>query len=1002
MKLSDSSAAWVGNSVVRAVNSITTLFHHFYVYTDFLLSAAISGAVGAIKDGLGILTFSATNTYSGNTAINSGVLSITSTAALPGWNVNGRYSVEAGATLAVYNVVVDADVVTMLATTNFKANSAIGFDTTSGARTYPNAITNTAQGVLGLTKLGANTLTISGANTYTGPTLVIAGTLATSTANRIPDASAVTILAGAIITLGGSDTFATLAGAGTLTCGANALTLNSTNSATFSGTLTNTAGTFTKTGSGVQTLSGSTTVAAQVRLDGGGIISSGTFTQTAAASARNFQIAINTGTAATLTVSAGTMTVTGLFFGENNGGSATVNVNAGTLQVNGETWMAGLLSTLNVNGGAFNVSSSFDIGGGGGTTTSIVNLTSGTFAITGTLRWGIGSATSTSIFNLDGGTFRCAAWIRNGGTNTFNFNGGTFTTNTNNLTITQPLISCLIKSGGAIFGNAVTLIFDTVLANAPAISGNLVMNGTGTIILSQANTFSGTITINAGILQFGNGSTIGSAGSSSGIINNATLTFNRTNTITQGTDFPVISGSGVLIQAGSGTTILNLSNGYTGETRINAGTLRLGQSSAFGSGNIRFNGGTMQYGSGISTDVSSRIVNNSSAIRIDTNSQNVDFASLGSTNTGGLVKTGTGILTISGSGNTYTGVNTISVGEMTFSGTYTATNAVNINGAANPILNISGNFTQTFTGSGVRSFQLAANAGNTGTVNVSGSANVTLNGGMMLGDNGGGNGTFNQTGGTVSTSTSGTWLAGAVCLLNVSGGTFTSNGIECGGGTGAGTVTVSGTGTINASSLILARGTGVGVSAVVNINGGTLTTTGISHVTTTRPATINFNGGTHLISNTQSTPSTVSTIVKSGGAIFNTPGAFALTINSGLVTDGTGGGLTKQATGTLNLNGANTYTGATSITAGTLVVASAGFQVNTGGKCNQVTFTNATLTSPADRLTANFTIAPTIGDTFRFFAGATTQTISTITLTGTGVTGRSGTYDSSTSTLTIT
>jgi fibronectin-binding autotransporter adhesin len=765
------------------------------------------------------------------------------------------------------------------------------------------------------------------------------------------------------------------------------LTLSSVNSATFSGTLTNTAGTFFKSGTGTQTLSGSTTVSAQVRLDAGGIISSGTFTQTAAAGSRNFQIAINTGTTGALTVSAGTMTVTGLFFGENNGGSATVNVNAGTLQVNGETWMAGLLSTLNVNGGTLNANGSFDIGGGSGTTTSIVNVLSGSMTLGGVLRWGIGSATATSVINLDGGTFSSGNWTRNGGTNTFNFNGGTFTTNTSGLTITQPLISCLIKGGGAIFDNAVTLVFDTVLANAPSVSGNLIKNGVGTFILRQANTFSGTITINAGILQFGNASTTGSAGSSSGITNNATLTFNRTNTITQGTDFPAISGNGILIQAGSGTTILNVSNGYTGETRINAGTLRLGHASAFGSGSIRFNGGTMQYGSGINTDVSSRIANNSSAIRIDTNGQNVDFSSLGSTNTGGLVKTGTGILTMSGSGNTYTGVNTISVGEMTFSGTYTATNAVNINGSANPILNISGDFTQTFTGSGVRSFQLAVTAGNTGTVNVSGSANVTLNGGMMLGDNNGGNGTFNQTGGTVSTSTSGTWLAGAVCLLNVSGGTFTTPGIECGGGTGAGTLTVSGTGTINSGSLILNRGTGTSVSATLNLNGGNFTTTGISHVTTTNPATINFNGATFSPQNTMSIPTTVSTIVKSGGAIFNLPGASALMI-AGALTDGTGGGgVTKQGTGTVNLNGTNTYTGATSILGGNIVVPK-----TNGGSTGTATFTNTTLS-------VSFNVAPTAGMTFRYFPGATTQTYASVTLVG--APGRTATYNSINSTLTI-
>ncbi len=162
------------------------------------------------------------------------------------------------------------------------------------------------------------------------------------------------------------------------------------------------------------------------------------------AGARNFQIALNGGTTAALTVSSGTMTVTGLFFGENNGGSATVNCNAGTLQVNGETWMAGLASTLNVNGGTFN-GSAYDIGGGGGTTTSIVNVISGSMTLGGFLRWGIGGVSATSVINLDGGIFRCNNWFRNGGTNTFNFNGGTFTTNANNLTITQPLISCLIN-----------------------------------------------------------------------------------------------------------------------------------------------------------------------------------------------------------------------------------------------------------------------------------------------------------------------------------------------------------------------------------------------------------------------------------------------------------------------------------------------------------------------------------------------------------------------------
>ena len=976
MILSDSSSARVGASVVSAALSIVGAIRNFFVYTDFLFSSALSGAVDLIKVGTGTLTLSGNNTYSGTTKINTGVLSIADLTSLPGWNTNGRYSVEAGATLAVYNAVTDANVATILGTTNFKANSAIGFDTTSGARTYPNVIANTAQGVLGLTKLGANTLTISGANTYTGPTLVIAGTLATSTSNKIPDASAVTILSGAAITLGGSETFATLAGAGTLTCGANSLTLNSTNSATFSGTLTNTAGIFFKSGTGVQTLSGSTTVAAQVRLDGGGIVSSGTFLQTAAASSRNFQIAINGGTTAALTVSGGTMTVTGLFFGENNGGSATVNVNAGTLQVNGETWQAGLLSTLNVNGGVFITSGSFDIGGGAGTTTSIVNVISGSMTLGPFLRWGIGSATATSVINLDGGTLASGNWVRNGGTNTFNFNGGTFTINSN-ITITQPLISCVVKSGGAVFSvpSGLTLAFDTVLATG-GTGGGLRKIGSGILTLTQNNTYTGATQVEAGTLQISGGSLAGP------VVVTGLLSFNRSDTSTFSN---VISGAGSLIKQGSGTLTLSGVNTYTGVTSISAGILQMGDSAAFGSGDIVFTGGTLRFIAGYVFDISARIKNSSSAIRIDTNGQNATFTSLASTNTGGLIKSGSGTLAFTGSSNAFTGNITCSAGATQFLGPYTATGTVFVNGTT-PTLSIASTFTQTYTASSVRSFQVALTNGSSATVNVEGSANVTLNAGMMLGDNNGGNGTFNQTGGTVSTGAGGTWLAGAVCLLDVSGGTFTTVGIECGGGTGAGTVTVSGAGTINAGSLIINRGSGAGVSAVININGGTLTTTGVTHVTAARPATINFNGGIFSSLNTLSIAATIVSVVKSGGAVFNVSGA--LTVNSALTDGAGGGGLTKQGLGTLVLNGINTYTGATAISAGLIRVAKA-----VGGITGTATYSTTALTVDFANVT------PTSGAAYRFFPGSTATTGLTISLTNAG--GKTGTYDYSNSTLTI-
>jgi filamentous hemagglutinin family protein len=71
-------------------------------------------------------------------------------------------------------------------------------------------------GTGGLNKAGSSVFTLGGASTYAGPTTVLAGTLATSAANRLPDASAVTVRRDATLSLGGHDTVATLNLLGTL------------------------------------------------------------------------------------------------------------------------------------------------------------------------------------------------------------------------------------------------------------------------------------------------------------------------------------------------------------------------------------------------------------------------------------------------------------------------------------------------------------------------------------------------------------------------------------------------------------------------------------------------------------------------------------------------------------------------------------------------------------------------------------------------------------------
>ena len=145
------------------------------------IGSLITGNGTLIKDGSGggLLTLqNSVNTYSGGTIIKTGTLAIAVVANLPGYNVSGgvaagAFSVESGATLALSNAVLPANVAVIGGTTgNFQAGSYLGFNG-AGALTWSNAIT----GVQGLHKYGSSTLTLSVANTFAGDTKIIAGNL---------------------------------------------------------------------------------------------------------------------------------------------------------------------------------------------------------------------------------------------------------------------------------------------------------------------------------------------------------------------------------------------------------------------------------------------------------------------------------------------------------------------------------------------------------------------------------------------------------------------------------------------------------------------------------------------------------------------------------------------------------------------------------------------------------------------------------------------------------
>ncbi|WP_183005759.1 autotransporter-associated beta strand repeat-containing protein [Achromobacter sp. UMC71] len=101
--------------------------------------------------------------------------------------------------------------------------------------------------------------------------------------------------------------------------------------------------------------------------------------------------------------------------------------------------------------------------------------------------------------------------------------------------------------------------------------GALTKDGAGTVVLtSNANNWAGATTIAAGTLQLGNGGASGNLPGATGITNNGTLAFNRSDMFTFGN---LISGTGGIRQMGSGTTILTGNNGYAGPTSVTAGAL---------------------------------------------------------------------------------------------------------------------------------------------------------------------------------------------------------------------------------------------------------------------------------------------------------------------------------------------------------------------------------------------------------------------------------------------
>jgi len=150
-------------------------------------------------------------------------------------------------------------------------------------------------------------------------------------------------------------------------------------------------------------------------------------------------------------------------------------------------------------------------------------------------------------------------------------------------------VGAVVLSGGSITG-AVGVVLTGTAYDARSGSASVSLAGAGsaldkttagTVILAGSNTYSGATTISAGTLQLGDGGAAGALSPSSTLTDNATLAFNRSGAITQGTHFAsAISGSGNVVKLGGGTLVLSGTNTYSGTTTVSNGILQLTQPQA--------------------------------------------------------------------------------------------------------------------------------------------------------------------------------------------------------------------------------------------------------------------------------------------------------------------------------------------------------------------------------------------------------------------------------------
>ena len=744
-----------------------------------------------------------------------------------------------------------------------------------------------------LVKTGPGTLTLANTNTYTGTTTVgtaggaSGGTLRLGAAGAI-STNTTTIFAGQLDLDGHNQTI------GALTLGGGA-----------SGTTA-----LVSTGGGTLTLGGNVTYTATNNPNGAVI--SGQLGL--GASNRTFTINNSTAADPDLTVDAVISGSGGLI----KAGTGTLALTAANTYSGGTTLSAGVLTV------------SDDQALGTGTLTlntgTLQSTAANTVANTATLGGNV------TLQDIDlSGTF-----TQSGGNRILTLNNanlsGTLNLSNNN---TGRTLTTAIASG--------TTTFSGVIQNGGTGAGGLTKTLGGTLVLSNANTYTGATTVSGSTLIVQHDSALGSTAGSTTVASGATLQLDGSRTI--GAEGLTISGAGVggagALRHSSGTSswagnitlaaastitadagLLTLAGSLTGANGRNltfagdgditlTGTISNGNSSLFRLGNGTLTVGATATYTG-TTNLGTSGGNSTGTIRLaaaDVIPAGAFNLFSGTFDLNGFNDT-IGAINLGGGGAGSTAAVTTGSGTLTLGGNlaYIATN--NPDGATiSGNLNLGGanrTFTINDSTAATTDLSISANIGATNrNLTITGAGNTLISGIIATGT-----GTLVKQGAGTLTLTGANTYGG---ITTVSAGTLNIQHSSALGGTGAGTTVASGAtlaieGNISVGNEAMTlSGTGVGgLGALRNISG---TSSWAGNITLAAASTIAAEAGSLTFSGN---------LTGANGRNLTFIGAGDITVN-GAISNGTSA-LLKDGSGTLTLAGsaANVYSGGTSIADGTL------------------------------------------------------------------------------------